>query len=376
MGVDLTIPGDANAVHTLADWLDPKLADNVHETYDALRGMASESQMHWLGESGSAFRQSTNKVADGIDPVDSYSRDAAEVFRAYAQRLKRGKETFAGYADDARNDWLIVTGNIISMPMPPKQYITAPGAPLPVEYGPNGECIAPRPAGWYEEATKTYKRIANDVGKWWGDLEDWITEHMVPLIARATDFDTLNAVTTTLQKGNEVIFNSLLGTSNLPWEEQLAQFETSAREYQTDFDKFHERLRSGDPRVKSLAVGTSKAEILAHIDDLDTKIKGLKIGTRILPGIGTAIDVGGAVVDVANGGSISTAGAGLLGGAVGGGAVALAASGSAIPGGVIVVAGAIVAVVVAEGAKWAWESSVPLDVREAIDTGDFGYVFS
>lgn len=375
MGVDLTIPGDPSAIHALADWLDPKLADDLNETYDALRIATNRSMLHWKGASGDAFQQTAYKIVEGIDPVDNYARDAAEAFRAYAQRPKRGQSTFADYADRARERWLIFAGNVVSMPMPPKQYISAPGTPPPIEYGPNGECIAPRPAGWYEEAKQCYAQIAEDVGTWWGDLTDWVIEHLVPLIARASDFDTLSAVTATLSKGNEVIFNSLLGTSNMPWEERLAAFETEAKKYQEDFSKFDERLRSGDPSVKALAKGTSKAEILEHLDDLSSKIKGLKVGTRILPGIGTAIDVGGAVVDVANGGSISTAGVGLAGGAAGAGAATFAAAGSAVPGGVVVVAAALAAVLVAEGSKWAWEEWVPLDVREAIDAGDFGYVF-
>ena len=380
MGIDLSIPGDPDAASALAEWLDPSLGDKLQETHSALTRISSESQMHWRGESGSAFRQTASKIAEGIDPVDNYARDAAEVFRAYGQRLKRGKEKFAGLAEEASNTWLIVTGEVVSLPMPPKQYISAPGTPPPVEYGPNGECIAPRPAGWYEEARKCYARIADEVGKWWGELQDWITEHLVPLIGRAHDFDVLNAVTETLRSGNEVVFATLLGTSNRPWEERLALFESSAKDARADYDLFDKRLRSGDPRVSSLAEGTSKPEIRAGIDDLDTKIKGLKVGTRILPGIGLAIDVGGAVIDVASGESVSSTGAGLAGGLIGGGATTgsaalLAGAGVSIPGGAVIVAAAIVTVLAAEGAKWAWEEAVPLDVREAIDAGDFGYVF-
>lgn len=375
MSVDLTIPGDSAALQALADWLDPGLAGPLDDARNALDSTQSESQMWWLGQSGSAFRQTAGKISGGIDPVDNYSRDAAEVFRAYARRLQRGRDRFADYLDDARDKYLLVAGNVVSLPMPPKQYIGPAGSPPPIEYGPNGECIAPRPNGWFEEAVKCYRQIARDVGNWWGDLADWVVEHMLPLIGRASDFDELKQVTDILATGNEVLFGSLIDLSNRPWEEQLAQFEESAKTFQTDFDEYYDRLRSGDPSVKALSKGTTPAEIQSHIDELGEKIKGLKIGTRILPGIGIAVDIGSSLVEVANGGSISSESAGLIGGGAAGFTAAWALGGSAIPGGVVIVAAAMIAAGATYFSKEAWEAWVPLDVREAIDAGDFGYVF-
>lgn len=379
--IDLEIPGDPAALHTLADWLSPKVSDQTDELHSRLQRTARESAMWWLGETGAAFRSCTYSIAEAVDPVDAYAKDAATVFRAYANRLERSRNTFDGYLDDARKHYLIVQGVVITMPPPPPTYILAPGQEPPPERGPNGECIAPRPAGWHERAKEEFERIAGDVGKWWGELDNWIDEHIVPLMGRITEFDALAAAFETLKTGNELTMGFLLENTERRWEESLKIYEDAAAQAKLDADTHRDRLRPGDPRVSSAAEKVTKPELVQARKDLDDIVGKIKSGSKILGGVGIAVDVVVAATDVMNGGSISSATVGLLGGLGGGALGAAGVTGLAALAGVTlpvtVVVGAVVLVGwgVSELAVWGWESAVPLYVREAIDAGDWGYVF-
>ncbi len=195
---------------------------------------------------------------------------------------------------------------------------------------------------------------------------------MVPLINRITDFQPLADVLETLEIGNSVVLNSVLNRDGMNWESSLQLFEDKAKAAQSAYETYSERLRSGDPRIRSAAESTTKPELRAARDVLDSEVGNLRRGTKIIPLVGPAIDIVSAGIDVASGGSASSAVVGLAGGAAGTAVGGLVLSG---PPGWVAIGLAAIGAAAAWGSQWAWESGVPLDVREAIDAGDFDYAF-
>jgi hypothetical protein len=87
---------------------------------------------------------------------------------------------------------------------------------------------------------------------------------------------------------------------------------------------------------------------------------------RIIPVAGIVVDVSLSAVELADGGSPSSVGVGLGGGAASGIIGGALASG---PPGVVALAVGGVAALGGVAATWGYEAWVPLDVREAIDAG-------
>ena len=374
--IDLTIPGDPASIYSLAEWLSGTVSTAATEIKDRLNKTAGDSGEFWEGRTGEGFRETARSVASGADPVQVYASDAAEVFRAYARRLERGKEEFDGYIDEALASALIVGENTISHPMPPKTYVTRPGQAAPIEFGPGGECIIPLSGEAYQAALELFDRIGESVGSWWGDLDNWINEHIVPLIARVTELDPIRNAFEILKQGNEAVRGFPLALVAVPWETQLKFLQEEGKKAQTAADDFYKNLRKGNPAVSGPLKKTSRRELQAVADVLAERVGQLKVGTKIvIPGSGLVIDIVAASVDVANGGSISSGVVGIGGSLAGGaGGAALLGSTSIPP-----VAIALIVAAISYGVGWvgvqAWESLVPLDIREAIDAGDFEYVF-
>lgn len=376
MSIDVTIEGDPSGVFELATWLDNKVSVPSNDLQQRLKKTSAESIEFWKGRSGEGFRDSTDAIAAAADPVDVYAADAATVFRAYARRIERGRLTFADYLDEAATARLLVNGNLIDMPEAPKTYIAAPGAPNPYAVGPNGECVDVMTGDEYAEAGRVFQRIGEKVEAWWIDLEDWIIDHMLPLIARATDFDALSAAFETLKKGNEAIRGFPVALSGAVWAENLTVFEQRLKEAQVARDSLAERRRSGNRAVRIPAQATDAAKLRAEADALAEQVRFMKTGKLFLGAGGGAIEIVAASIEIANGGSWTSVSIGAVG-ALSGGIVSGVALGSLSvalpPVGIAVVIGAA-GYAVGELSKFGWERLVPLDVREAVDALDFDYL--
>lgn len=368
MGINLEVPGDPGSIRSLADWLKPKASDAVNDLHKRLKKTSEKSALFWEGQTGEGFRDTVDAIAEAVDPVDIYAMDAAEVFHAYAGWLERGKDKFSNFAEDAFAAKLMVVGSEILPPMAPKPGIAPTGKASPIpQRGPNGESFQALTPDEYAHAVKLYNQIAGDVGTWWAELENWIDEYIVPLMSRVTEFDALAKAYDTLQVGNDFARTFLLNLHAGKWKEQLALFEEKAKQAKADADSHNKKMRSGDPRIKKAAEKVRKPDLDAESKALAEKIKQLKKGTRIIARGGLVIDIVVTAADISSGGSPSSAGAGIVGGAAGataGGGLAVAISAGTFGTAGLVAVGAWA---MAEGAKWAWESSVPLDVRETID---------
>lgn len=375
MAIDLTIQGDSGELHALADWIETKVSVNAEEIIDRLKKSADGSEDFWQGRSGEGFRETARAVATSVDPVKVYASDFSAVLRAYENRLRRGREAFDDYRERALETALLVSDNIITMPLKPPTFATPADAPLPGPRAGDGTCN-PTAGEDYAEALELYKEIATGVGEWWGKLDNWVEEHFTPLMARVTEFDTLAQALEILKQGNDIARSVYLGLAGVPWEERLKAMQEAAKQAQIYSDEYYNKLKSGDPSVKAAAKKVTKQEVQAAADMLAEKVGKLEVGTKIvIPGVGLVVDIVVASVEVANGGSVSSEAVGIAAGltasAIGVGIVGAATGGvGLIPAAAI----AIVASAAGEGAKWIWEENIPLDVREAIDAGDWGYI--
>ncbi len=375
--IDLKIPGDPAGIYALADWLDTKVSVPASQLRDRVKKTSAESEEFWAGRTGTGFRETSDAIAGVSEPVAVYASDAAATFRAYARRLERGKEEFAGYREEALKTALLVSGTTIALPMPPKTYISTPGQPAPIEHGPNGESIVPLTGERYQEALALHERISGDVGRWWGRLENWIEEHLVGLMARATDFDPLAAAFDTLKSGNEAVRGFPLALSSAVWAENLSRYEKLASTAQTESDLYKKRLRSQNPEINAIVKNLTQEDFSSEARVLSEKVKQLERGSRIIFRSGVVIEIVALSIDVANGGSISSGIVSMLGGLGGGSAgsyVAVGLLNIENPLGVAILVTAA-SLAVGSWAKSEWDARVPLDIREAIDAGDFGYVF-
>lgn len=373
-GIDLTIPGSPSGLYELADWLVAKVAAPSQEILDRLSKSSDSSEEFWNGRTGDAFRDTATAVKTASEPVKVYADDLTEVLRAYARRLERGADKFADLRDRALKTTLLISDNQIAMPMEPPSFATPAGTPVPIPLDGTGACN-PTAGESYAEAQELYKEIAHEVGEWWGTLDSWVDEHFTPLMARVTDFDPLVQAVETLQLGNDIVRGTLLDLAGAPWENRLAAFETAAKNAQVYSDEYYNKLKAGDPRVRAAAAKASKQEVQAIADALADKVSKLKVGTKILPGVGIVVDIVIASAEVANGGSVSAEVVGILVGTLVGTGSAASLPARRFPPLIVAIAASAAALAAAEAATKAYEEGVPLDVREAIDAGDIGYFF-
>ncbi|WP_156027508.1 hypothetical protein [Mycetocola saprophilus] len=375
MGIDLTIPGDSAALYTLADWLDPGLNNAVNTLHNGLLNMSIDSLDYWQGEGGDAFRQAAAVIAQGIDPVDNYVADAASAIRAYARRLERGRDKFADWASDALESYLVVAGNSIAPPLAPRQFIAPAGTPTPAytEVGPNGECLVPMTSEMYQIAIARYRKIETDVEVWHSDLDVWIAEHLGGFIARLEEFKPLADAYAKLQLGNEFVRGFYLDDTQRRWSSYEPIYAEEARIATENYKTFNARARSNNPARRATIKGLSKQDLGIRSSALRAELQKIRVGTKVIPLAGPAIDVVVGFAVVGAGGSISSEAAAFAGGLASGLAAGALISGPA--GWVVAVIVSGVAVAGGHLARVAWEGNVPLDVREAIDSGDFGYVF-
>lgn len=383
--IDLEVPGDTGSVYDLADFIDTRVGEAMRTLDGALPALRVESSYFWYGMSADAFRNLVYDVEKELGEAASYLARVGEALRAYARRLERGRERFDDLLDEATQQWCYRRGREIIPPDPPVPQMYATDGPPPppsrtitYDWGSISVTRAePLPPGWYEDAKGWVEKTADEVGQWWEDLANWVAEHLGPLIAEADDLSALPRILAGLQEASGTASDFSLNLHTGTWDEHAKQLALSAKEAQEAAESHSRRLRSGHPGVRAGAEAVSKPELKAAVRAIDAELGRVKWGSRILGSAGWGVGVATAAVDIAMGGSPSSNAVELLGGAgvaAAGGAV-IATAPVSLP--TLAAAGIITGLGWA-GAKvsgWAWESTVPLDVREAIDAGDFGYVF-
>ncbi|ERK70748.1 hypothetical protein [Leifsonia aquatica] len=356
MTIDLTVPGDTAAIRSVADWLDPGLRGAAVAADLELAYVWGDSQTYWTGEAGSAFRDTAQAVRNSTGITHAYLSDAAEVFRAYAGRLERGQSELDSIGRQASTLGLKVHRRKVSRPASTLTYCPAPG-----------ESDDRRAYDTFLALVDLYNDVATRVGTWWGETESWVAEHIVPLTVRIDDLNSVSTLLSKLTVHNEDVVQTALEYAKQRTDRDMSWFRQKATVMQADADAIAKGLRSGNPALRAAAEAASPRVVREGLEELTRSIAGVARFSKVIPVAGAMVDVVSAGVELADGGSVSSVGAGLLGGAGGAAAgAALAGTWTLPPVGAAVSIG-VGAAAAGAGAHSAWEAWVPLDVREAID---------
>lgn len=362
MPIDARIPGDPASVRATADWL-----DRVKEAYTGadleLTSLWSDSNSYWTGEAGHAWRSAVGDIRSRADEVLGYLGDAVEVFRAYAARLERAQDDVATLRSQAGSVGLEVIGTNVLPPTTSLSYCPGPGAP-------SADLEA---YDKYISLVASYNDLGTQIGTMIGELDEWVAEHMAPLVARVDTLQKLAGTVSALAaKGNESLATSVLDGYESFYDQTLSTWRKDHDALQSAAETFRDQLRSGNPALRAAAEAADPHGMRAGVEELAEQIGRVSRVTRVLPVAGNVIDVVSLAADVADGGSLSSGVAEIAGGVAGGaggaavGGAAAAALGSN-PVGWVIGGTVLGGLAVGAGARWLWEAAVPLESRESID---------
>lgn len=354
MSIEVRVPGSPTSVRAVADWLDDVKA-RFSDVDLELSYIWSDSNTYWTGEAGHAWRQAVGSVRERAMGLVGFLGDAVDTFRAYANRLERTQDDFATLRFQAREVGLSVIGVTVFPPTTTLDYCPAPGAPA--------EDISAYDD--YIDKLASYNDLGAQMGTMIGELDAWVGENIIPLVARVEGLrDLAGTVEALLAKGNEEIAPGVLSGYDEFMDHQLAEWRTDHNAMQEAAETFHDQLRSGNPAVRAAAEAADPDAMRHGAAQLAEHIGNVSKWTRVIPVAGTVFDIVSIASEVESGGSLTSELAELGGGVVGGAAVGATASG---PVGWVVTGVVVGGVAAGWGARWLWEATVPLDVRESID---------
>lgn len=366
--IDLHIPGDTGSIYALANWVST-LGTAVSGLTGALARLGRDVHYYWDGESAQSFQGAATRQLGASQPLPSFAAGGADVFEAYADRIVRGRNSFADYAEAAA---------AAGMKVVEKRYIRPPEPP---GRDANGDCVPTESTAQadYEKAVRLFNEIERLVETWRTDTTMWIKSNFTPLVARIGDFDLLEKILNHLEMNGFTVAGALIDEASARVTDLLGDFTDRQRSYEEAYDKFKSDARSGNPARSAAAEGFDKAGNRTALESIEKNIDLLKPGKTVLRVGGPAVGAVEAAIELAQGESPSTVIAGgsgsLAGGAIGakigsvaGGAILapVAPVGAAIGG---VAGGALGAFIGGGAAKTAWEEWVPTRTRDAIDAG-------
>lgn len=341
--IDTYLPGDPDAVWSIATWLGD-LADDAEQGGTRAAGTANTSPIE--GEAGDALNQLMNALTQPAADYARYGRAAAGKIKAYSGQLERTQEALARELEYARAVGLQVDGMVVHPPPPQPTPTTAPAPGSAAE----DKWLA------YQDKVAGYEAVRDGVATKNTELDEWIRENLDPELANVPGENPFLAIA----KGLYGAVPSTVATEL--WDRQVRQAEGEVERWEKTLRDV-EAGNAADPEYhRAVSETRAEAEDARHrAADLDKHPYG-----RVLKHLGTAGDVIGwatGVNDDPGKFAAGTAG-GALGGAV---AAALFTGGVAATGG-----GLALGVAGGVAAEWAYETVVPQHVREAIASGPRG----
>lgn len=355
MSLDLTIHGDIQGIKDVSEWLSGTLASAATDADVELANLVLNAQYWWLGEAGRAFNSTAQAARRATFCVPNFVRDLAEVMRAYADRLQRGQDYFDEVRAYATNGGLLATSSAVLAPEPEILYCPGPEAPRE-DHDKYDE---------YVRKLELYNQLGEDVGTWEGQLETWVIEQFGALLDRLEEIAEAASVLETLVEHNQEFVTAVLTYAKVRTNRSLDVWSTRATERFDAYEEYKANKRSGHPARRAAAEKAIPSELRASRAAAFDQMSKYSRASRIIPGIGHVVDAGYGAYRLSQGESPSSFAIEMVAGA--GGA---AAAGALTAGGPVVwVAGAVVvgSVAAGTGAKWLWESAVPLHMRESLD---------
>lgn len=362
MSIDARLPGSPSSVRTVAEWLESVRSAHLEVDVE-LAYIWGDSSHYWTGESGAAWRNTVASLRDRAGSAPGYLADAAEVFRAYANRLERTQDDFETLRFQAGEVGLHVVGTTVFPPTTRLDYCPTPDSPAAdvAEYDD------------YLDKLASYNDLGRQVGTALGELDAWIGDNIVPLVSRVEELREIAGTVEALSgNGNEAIAGAVLDGYESFTDVRLGEWRQQHDALQEAADTFRDQLRSGNPAVRAAAEAADPRAMRDGVQELAEHIGQVSRYSRVIPVAGTVVEIVSLANDVAEGGSLSSGvaeiGGGMAGGAAGGvvgGAIAAALGSNPVG---WVVGGVVVGgIAVGAGARWLWEAAVPLDARESVD---------
>ena len=378
--IDLHIPGDSSAIYALGAWHGTRVGTSIEFMVEQLRRTQSDVQYSWEGESVQAFHTASSVHATELKKLAEYLQKVQETLEAYADRLTRGKEHFAGYADEAAAAGMNVTaGRYISPPIRPLDAATM-GSLTPAA---EREAASAKRA--YENAALLFEEIRSLVEEWNVDTLEWIDTNFDPLIEQIGEFDRLRGLLDYFEVNGFAFVSAGLSLGETLAARRLGNFRSDQARLQEETETGQKNTRSGHPARRELGqeYRESKHEKRTALERASLHVSWLDPTTKVLQGAGPVTDLVEAGVKLSEGEPPTTVAAGFAGGVAGGvvGAKAGASIGAQVgaaegPIGLVVgsaiggAAGGTLGGLIGSGATEAtWETAAPLKVRDAIDEG-------
>ncbi|KGM13338.1 hypothetical protein [Cellulomonas bogoriensis] len=372
--IDTHVPGDPGSVRAAAEWLSPTLRNGL-TMFTRFCTTQRAGHFTWIGESGEAYHHVLEQLRRAAEDQPGIAADAAEKLRAYAGQLERMQHKFADMRDDAASGGLVVVGTVIEPPsdaLPPPHCLGPDASPAQV----NQFDAAQRAYERQLEKVELYNRIAHEVAVAWDKLEVWIIDNLDAFGAELEPQPLSGAVLDAMAKTNKFALKSITELKTQTHKANIETLRAHAETLRHDARVFKREMGSGNPAVREAARAADPDALRRAASGAESTADALRrTPTRHLPLVGDALSLGLAGQEIASGESPSTVVIGELGSVVGA-AVGIAAAvvvtgviGVTAPAWATAAAAVAGAWAIGEGGRWAYESAVPQDVREAIDAG-------
>ncbi len=369
--IETEVEGSPGSVRTAATWVGETLLGQVEEAGRLGTQARRRADSDWEGEASASYRHVAGKLVQASDEQGHDLGKVAEKLRTYAVKLTHIQDRMRERRGEATAGGLTVAGTVVQQPPEPVRPADLPAGSTRAE----SDDWDRRNAAFERANDKVelYNRLATEVTDDRERLDEWIEANLTE-IATATDPTLLSYLVKQFQKlpATALLFSVDLRRGRL--DEVSRHYRSTADRLRAERAEARAARRSGNPARRAAGAATDTRGNRAAARGLDAAAEGAERLARRLPLVGTALTVGLAADDIANGespGRVVTSEALAVGAGVAAGAVAVTLGAPVLA---VAAVGTVAAVGVGMLAEYAWDHWVPEDVTEAVDEGlrDFG----
>ncbi|MGJ0389123.1 hypothetical protein [Microbacterium sp. CGR1] len=331
----IAVGGSPSSLRSAGEWFRHK-AESAGDAIDYTSGLNVSGPRSWSGKAAEAFSDVSRAMVDAARQITDIAGPFAEILHAYAGRLERMQEHFEGLLRHASEIGLAVSGTQVSVPT------WNGGVPQSRD---DHDFEAWRQ---FTELRRECQRIQIDVAEWHAGNEGWVFENIITFVAglpaSSLAEDLLSALSKTAGFGKGIA-EPLLDRS---WEIKVEALRSKALNWLEWAEEMRRKAgATNDPALRAILEEKIAAKLPESMKAVaghsDTIADILRSSRKVLPVVGSAIDVGLGMWDISRGdepvdvavgwGAAAAGGAGLGAGAVAvgigtGGAAVIAAAGA------------------------------------------------
>lgn len=314
----LDIPGEPTEIEMLAHSI-ATTRKRLGEVETTLSTTYQRASYDWFGDAADTYQVAGSMAMTANMKLLAYMDQVVQVLEAFAQQIRLGQQYFAEMLDNAAEVGLKVQGKTIHHPttwldrIPTKdqrnvsdavrndrrfQRPVAQGHPATSITGNVG--IREREYNYaltpefneflrYQRLVSTYNEVAAKVGRWHGELEEWLRENMAPLVERVGELDGFATAFESLRQGNEGAVDNALDDIDERVRLNTQWFRVAQGEYSENaFDRLSTALL-GNPVTQAVYKGIATEGDHLTTAYLEAGIRRSESLNRTLRGVG---DVG------------------------------------------------------------------------------------